>query len=202
MHLLLLWSLQAALAAPPGTHAVATRDIRFEHPTAGTVRAKVHYPAMEAGRAKDPDPSGGPYPLAAFMHGYFGSAWMYTQTCDHLASMGLVVVNIDTLNGPVLEYNAFARDTRAAMVWVDDRHDQDDHWLQGMVSQDDDWIAMGHSMGGATMSVLIGLEPRVRTLVGFMPYSSFDDDDYATSCIFIQSNCFLKSGFWILFSRT
>jgi len=38
-------------------------------------------------------------------------------------------------------------------------------WLYGMTG-DGDWAEVGHSMGGGTLSLLIGIEPRVRTIIG------------------------------------
>lgn len=168
-----------SLAIEPGPYEVASEDIVFNDDHAGRVWATVHYPA--SGGA--PDLSGGPYPLAAFLHGYLGSAWMYEGACDHLASLGFVVVNMDTQTGLYLDYDDYARQTRAALRWVDAASDRPEDSLAGLVS-DAPWTAMGHSMGGGTLARLTELEPRIRTLVGFMPYSSDDPRDYGTLASF------------------
>lgn len=168
-----------SLAIEPGPYEVASEDIVFNDDHAGRVWATVHYPA--SGGA--PDLSGGPYPLAAFLHGYLGSARMYQGACDHLASLGFVVVNMDTQTGVFLDYDDYARQTRAALRWVDAASDKPSDPLAGLVS-DAPWTAMGHSMGGGTLARLTELEPRIRTLVGFMPYSSDDPRDYGTLAAF------------------
>ena len=175
-----------SLAVEPGPYEVASEDIVFTDANAGRVWATVHYPA--SGGA--PDLSGGPYPLAAFLHGYLGSAWMYQGACDHLASLGFVVVNMDTQTGLYLDYDDYARQTRAALRWVDAASDKPDNALAGLVS-DAPWTAMGHSMGGGTLARLTELEPRIRTLVGFMPYSSDDPRDYSTFAAFDGSALYL-----------
>lgn len=168
-----------SLALEPGPYEVASEDIVFNDEHAGRIWATVHHPA--SGGA--PDLSGGPYPLAAFLHGYLGSAWMYEGACDHLASLGFVVVNMDTQTGLYLDYDDYARQTRAALRWVDAASDRPADPLAGLVS-DAPWTAMGHSMGGGTLARLTELEPRIRTLVGFMPYSSDDPRDYGTLAAF------------------
>ncbi len=55
-------------------------------------------PFTFAGRAlreAEPDPSGGPYPLVIFSHGYLGSRLLFTYLTENLASKGYVVVSID-----------------------------------------------------------------------------------------------------------
>ncbi|MFM2161092.1 MAG: hypothetical protein RLZZ383_604 [Pseudomonadota bacterium] len=172
---MLLWSLHAALALTPGPHAVGYRDVVFQDAAAGTVYARVHYPAVTPGERAAPDTAAGPYPLAAMLHGYLGSAWMYQGAADHIASLGFVVVNMDTETGLVLDIERYAEDTRAALDWVQDR--EPGNWLEGL-TDGGAIVAMGHSMGGATLSRLIQLEPRIDTLIGFMPYLSEEPSDY------------------------
>jgi dienelactone hydrolase len=173
---MLLLALTSALALDPGPYTVGHRNVRFDSDE-GLIWARVHYPATSGGEDAPADLSGGPYPVAAFLHGWLGSAWMYSQACDHLASLGLVVVNMDTETHPFLDYENFARDTIEAYDWVEARSAEPGHWLSGM-ADDGDRIAMGHSMGGLTLSRIVDWDPRVRTLVGFMPYESDSDADY------------------------
>ncbi len=180
---LLLSLLSPAQALDPGPYTVSSRSVTWLDDSRGLMRVTVHYPALATGPEAPADVSGGPYPLAAFLHGWLGSAWMYSEACDHLASLGLVVVNMDTETHPFLDVERFARDTVVALEWADDRSLEADHWLAGMVS-DDDWTAMGHSMGGATLARVIDFDPRVRTLIGFMPYESDREADYAALSAF------------------
>ncbi len=90
------WSvMQPALAAPPGSYEVAREPVEFVAFGQGTINATIHFPAVAKNGQAVPDLSGAPYRGAAFLHGYLGSAWMYNEACDHLASMGMVVVNMD-----------------------------------------------------------------------------------------------------------
>ncbi len=172
---MLLWSFHAALALTPGPYLTGYRDVVFQDPTAGTVYARVHYPALTEGERAEPDAASGPYPLAAMLHGYLGSAWMYQSAADHVASLGFVVVNMDTETGLVLDVERYAQDTRAALAWVEDR--EPGNWLDGL-TDGGPVVAMGHSMGGATLARLVQLQPRIDTLIGFMPYLSEDPADY------------------------
>ena len=113
--------------------------------------------------------------MAVFMHGFLGSAWMYQEACDHLASLGFVVLNMNTEVGPWIDTDRLAVDAQAALHWMDAVSDDPQHWLSGMAS-DDPWTAMGHSYGGIAMGRLVGLEPRILTAVGFMPYEPYEDE--------------------------
>jgi len=136
---------------------------------------QIHYPAVSDAYGADADPSAGPFPVIAFMHGYGGQAWMYDVACDAFASMGFVVVNLDTETGPFIDTDALAIDAHTALRWADDSSADADHWLAGMVS-DDDWTAMGHSMGGIALARLVETEPRVKTIIGFNPYEPEADE--------------------------
>ena len=172
---MLLAFLANAFAVTPGPYAVGYRDVVFQDRIAGTVYARVHYPAETAGERAEPDKASGPYPLAAMLHGYFGSAWMYQSAADHVASLGFVVVNMNTETGVVLDVERYADDTVAALAWVEER--EPGNWLEGM-TDGGGIVAMGHSMGGATLSRLIQQESRIDTLIGFMPYLSESPADY------------------------
>jgi dienelactone hydrolase len=170
---LLLSSSGAAQAAEVGTYTTSEWYETLYDTDGNAVWLQVHYPAVSDAYGADADPSAGPYPVIAFMHGYLGEAWMYDTACDTFASMGFVVVNLDTETGAWLDTHALARDARTALGWVDAESTDPSSWLAGMAS-DGDWTAMGHSMGGIAMAELVDLEPRVQTVVGFSPYRDAD----------------------------
>ncbi|HMV69590.1 MAG TPA: hypothetical protein PKA64_22300 [Myxococcota bacterium] len=181
--ILLAALMSTAAALDPGPYTVSYRDERFFDGDAGLVWVRVHYPATRRAPGAPADRPDGPFPVAAMMHGWLGSAWMYQEAAAHLASLGVVVVNMDTQTGPFLDIPSFARQTRAALRWAEDRGADPSHWLYGM-ADGGDFIAMGHSMGGATLAHLTDIEPRVSTLVGFMPYASDDPDDHTAMTVF------------------
>lgn len=166
--MLVPWFTVVASAAT-GPFAVGWQDREFDDPVAGTVRIRVYYPALAEGEAIPGDVASGPFPLAAFMHGWLGSAWMYDGVCNDLASWGYVVASLDTETGLILDMDDFADDAVAMLHAVESRSAVPSDLLAGLVS-DDDWTALGHSMGGATLGKLLGLEPKIRTAVAFMPY--------------------------------
>jgi hypothetical protein len=151
----------------PGPYPVGWRDVTFVDKIfgQGTITGRMYYPALSAGHMADPDPSSGPYPLVGFMHGWLSSPDMYDNLCTHIASWGFVVASTGTETGFFLDMDQFARDTRSFLHWVDSESNEPGSWLFGM-AWDGDWAASGHSMGGGTLSFLIGIEPRVRTIVG------------------------------------
>ncbi len=160
-----MWFLLSPLAAAaPGPFAVGFVDRPFDR-----VPTRTYFPAVTAGRNAAPDPSVGPYPLAVFLHGWLGSAWMYDTVCEDLASHGFVVVSLDTQTGLILDMERFADDAVDALHGVEAASADPADPLTGLVSAEP-WTAMGHSMGGATLSHLLALEPRIETAVAFMPY--------------------------------
>ena len=170
--ILLLSALVLAPAASaaiedPGVLPVGWRDISFDDDIfgQGTILARIYYPALDAGRDTPADPSQGPYPLIAFQHGYLGEPRDYDDLCTHLASWGVLVASTGTETGFFADVDQYARDTRSLLHWVDRESGDSQSWLHAM-AWDGDWGASGHSMGGGTLGLLIGIEPRVRTIVG------------------------------------
>ena len=158
-----------ALAAAPGTHTVASWDTVIDGGEAGPVWFKIHYPAVADTYGADADSSGGPFPVVGFMHGYLGAAWMYAGAADHLASMGAVVINLDIETGGSINTTRMAQGLQSSLWWVDDNSRDPEHWLHGM-SDHGNWVVGAHSMGGVALAELVGLEPRVQTVIGYMPY--------------------------------
>ncbi|HCH66138.1 MAG: hypothetical protein CL927_06095 [Deltaproteobacteria bacterium] len=156
-------------AEPIGTYRVSSWDTSIDGGEARTVRFKIHYPAVADSYGADADNTAGPFPVVGFMHGYLGSAWMYTETADALASTGAVVLNLDIETGFSIDTTRMALGMQALLWWVDDNSQDAEHWLYGM-SDGGAWAVGGHSMGGVALAELVGLEPRVQTVVGYMPY--------------------------------
>ncbi len=170
---MLLASLLALLSAPqlpedPGPHLVGWRDVQLQDQRfgQGLVPVRIYYPAAAAGQDQPADPAAGPFPLVGFQHGWLGSADGYDLLCTHLASWGFVVSSTDSERGLFPNTREFAEDTRAALWWIEDQSVVPGAWLEGMADAAAVWSAIGHSMGGATLSQLIGIEPRVRVILG------------------------------------
>lgn len=156
----------------PGPQLVGWRDVAFVDTNfgLGPVSGRVYYPALAAGEGAAADPAAGPYPLVGFQHGWFGSPENYDALCSHLASWGFVVASIGGYSGLFATMAAEAGGTQALLHWVDGESDNPSSWLNGMAA-DGDWAASGHSMGGGALFYLIGIEPRVRTVVALQPYA-------------------------------
>lgn len=152
-----MWWIAAAFAGT-GPHEVVVVDRAFDDPVARRVDTRIYRPDAP-----------GAYPLAVFLHGWLGAAWMYDDVCDELASWGYVVVSLDTETGLVLDMEAFADDAVAALHAVDAASADPTDALAGTVSAEP-WTILGHSMGGATLHRVLGLEPRLDVAVAFMPY--------------------------------
>jgi dienelactone hydrolase len=159
----------SALAAieDPGPLAVGWRAVVFEDTIfgQGSISARIYYPAVAAGEEAMPLPESGPYPLIAFQHGWLGAPDNYDDLCTHIAGWGFVVGSTGTETGIFPDVEQFARDTRSLLHWIDTESADSEAWLYQMTA-DGDWGAAGHSMGGGTLGLLIGIEPRVRTIVG------------------------------------
>jgi dienelactone hydrolase len=168
--LTVLIALSAANAAT-GPYAVGWQDLAFDDTfhDQGDIQGRVYYPALTEGEAADPDSSDGPYPLVAQLHGWLGQAWMYDEFSIEVASWGFVVVATDTETGANLNMREFAWDTRALIDHVEDESGRKGTWFSGLVDGGA-LSAMGHSMGGATLGLLIDIEPRIEHIVAVMPY--------------------------------
>lgn len=154
--------------ADPGPHLVGIRDLdavdqRFGQ---GAVDCRIYYPATVAGFDTPADPSGGPYDTVNMMHGFLGSADGLDDLSSHIASWGFVVISTDTNRGFFPDTADYARDSRALLWWVEDQAQDPQSFLSGMVDPGGDWAAVGHSMGGGTLGELVGIESRVRTIIG------------------------------------
>jgi hypothetical protein len=163
--------LSAQAIEDPGPHPVGWRDVTFVDQIfgQGTIVGRMFYPALSPGQMMDPDPALGPYPLIGFQHGWLGKPSDYDNLCTHMASWGFVVASTGTETGWNLDPEEFAKDTRSFLHWVDSESDDPTSWLYGM-AWDGDWAASGHSMGGGTLALLIGYEPRIKTMIGLQPY--------------------------------
>ena len=162
------------LPEDPGPYLAGWQVVSFSDANygAGTVRARVHYPALIEGRDTAVDLSGAPYQPVALMHGWLGSADGLDDLGNHLASHGYLVINLDTERGLFPNVPAYAVDTRAALQWLEDESQFASSWLSGMGMVGVDWAAIGHSMGGGTLSHLVGIESRVRAIIGMQAASS------------------------------
>lgn len=169
MLLPLLLSLTALqLPEDPGPHAVGWRDLLLQDQRfgQGLVDVRVYYPASSSGPNAAADPSGGPFPLVAFQHGWLGTADGYDLICTQLASWGFFVSSTNTESGLFPDTREFAEDTRAALWWLEDESFRPGSWMEGMCDPNALWSALGHSMGGGTLSQLIAVEPRVLNVIG------------------------------------
>lgn len=154
------WGIAPAAAAPVGTFPTATWYETVYTDSGDTIWFQVHDPAEGASTGADADPSAGPDPVAILMHGYLGQAWMYQSDCDAVASMGVVVLNLDTKTTPWMDPYALADDARAAHDWLEEQSAMPSAWLAGMADEGPR-IAMAR---------LVELNPRVEVGVGFNPY--------------------------------
>lgn len=164
---------QTSAPEDPGPHLVGWRDVVAQDTifNQGNVRARLYYPAVSAGQDAAADPSAGPYVLTGFQHGWLGSPSDYDELCSHLASWGFVVASTGTETGLFPDKAKYARDTRSLLHWAEQQSGVAGSWLEGMVAPGTDWTVTGHSMGGGTLSLLIGIEPRVRTIIGLQAAS-------------------------------
>ncbi len=157
-----------------GPFLVGRTDVVFDDAVfgQGTIRGRIYYPATASGVETPPRAGSGPFPLVAFQHGYLGRPSNYDDLCEHLASWGFVVASTGTETGFFPNQAQYARDTRSLLYYVEDRSDAPGPF-SGMVD-DGPWAAAGHSMGGGVLPLLIGIEPRVRTIIGLQ--SAFVND--------------------------
>ncbi|MDP6962862.1 MAG: hypothetical protein QGF46_01710, partial [Planctomycetota bacterium] len=153
---------QMVVPEDAGPYQVSVQDVSHvdHHYSRGTVEARVYYPS---------DPTNGPFPLAAFMHGWIQPASDYDELCTHIASHGYVVYSNNTETSLFATLQAQAHDTRAGLQWVEDQSQLPSSFLYGM-TDNQPWIAIGHSMGGAGVASLCRIESRTQVAVMLEPY--------------------------------
>ena len=161
-----------ALPEDPGPHAPGWRDVTFQDDLygQGTISARIYYPALAPGQNQPPDPVSGPYPLVGFLHGWLLDPDDYDDLCNHMATWGFLVASTGTETGLFPNHAQFARDTRSLLAWIDAESQDPTSWLEAMAAPGE-WAAVGHSMGGGTLNLLIGIETRVRLTLGLQPAS-------------------------------
>lgn len=186
----------------PGAFTAAWRSFNFDDVIfgQGVINGRIYYPATAPGFEQPADPTGGPYPVIAFQHGWLGRPANYDDLCLHLASWGYVVASTGTETGLFPDVEQYARDTRSILHWVIAESDDPTSWLAEM-ADNGDWAAIGHSMGGGTLASLIGVEPRVRTIVGLQ---AADNNGGRANMQAYDGNVFMISGSvdWIVPSET
>jgi hypothetical protein len=146
--LMLAGFAQADDYASPGPFAAGRTDVTVTRSNGTSFLATVHYPALSSGVNAPFDPSGGPYPIVSFGHGFLQPVSQYRSTLAHLASQS---------NGGFAPSHAgFAADLRFRVDWLVAQGAPGGMFAGAMAS---DRIAFaGHSMGGG--SALPGGEGR------------------------------------------
>jgi predicted dienelactone hydrolase len=162
----------------------------------GHVRGRIYYPAASTGENAMPDSAEGPYPLIALNHGWFGTPENYHKLSRHLASWGFIVSSIGTESGFFGNMVREAADSHALMAWVEAESVNPSSPFFAMV--DSDKIgAIGHSMGGGSLAYMMGLDPRIQTVVpmeGFIDGLGFDTQGLYNLRAYTGSILFLAGG--------
>jgi hypothetical protein len=156
----------AQLPEDYGPEPVGKRSVSFSHPLSGnnTVSADVFYPALSAGQNAPPNIADGPYPLVAFLHGYFAPPSFYSDLTTHIASYGFVVVAVSTETGFFQNIQDLAHDSHALLHWADEQGANPASFLWNMPS-DGPWSAVGHSNGAAAIFYTLAWEDRIEYIV-------------------------------------
>lgn len=149
-----------------GPHPVGIRSVSFSHALAAnsTVTADIFYPALTNGQNAAPNAIDGPYPLVAFLHGYFAPPSFYSELTKHIASYGFVVAAVGTESGFFQNIQNEAHDAQAMLHWVDEQSGSVGSFLHQMPAPGP-WSAVGHSNGAAAIFHALGWESRIRYVV-------------------------------------
>ncbi len=163
-----------------GIYDVGATTVEFTDWRGKDLTAELWYPAIvdpddepdpypeirltgQAHRDEDPDPSGAPYPLLAFSHGFGGIRYQSAFLTEHLASHGYVTVAVDHPGNTFLDYDDDLTAQVAAERPDDVKSSVD--MILSMVESDPDWSGMlqgetyammGHSFGGWTTLLVAG----------------------------------------------
>lgn len=164
----------AQVPEDPGPHAIGWEDVSFPDSFGGTLTGRTYYPALIPGENSPPDSLQGPYPVVVFLHGVGLYPTDYDDVCGHAASWGFNVLSVETdwtqaggtpYTDLIQNQASYAADM-IAWFEVEDADSQSSYF--GMISGDP-YSAVGHSMGGATLSHVIGRVPQIEFLVALEP---------------------------------
>lgn len=168
--------LYAQLPEADGAFAAGSRTLSVPGVAGGngTVSLQVHYPALASGANQPLDPSGAPYPLVVFGHGFSLQVSLYASLFRHLATNGFVVVGVATeegfLSGNQARYNA---DFGAAVLGMRAESAKPASPFSGAVAPSVRAAAAGHSFGGVAAIAAASARPDLfATLVTFAATST------------------------------
>jgi dienelactone hydrolase len=125
----------------------------------GSFEARLHYPVP----GSSPDTRGEPAPIVAFGHGYQTAVELYTETLDHLASWGIVVIAPRSGGELFPSHQAFAVDLRIALDWVVAEAAAGGDWPAGAIDPAARGVA-GHSMGGGAAVLAAADDAAIRAV--------------------------------------
>jgi len=157
-------ALAGGTTADPGPFAAGRRDVTVTRPDGSSFTATLHYPATTAGVNAPFDPSGGPYPVYSFGHGFLSAVTLYQSTLAHLASHGFFAIASQSQGGLFPSHAAFANDIRFCL----------DHMIAANASASSPYFGSvavealgvgGHSMGGGASILAAAADPRIRAVV-------------------------------------
>lgn len=148
----------------PGPFAAGRRDVTVTRSNGSTFQATLHYPATAAGTNAPFDPSGGPYPVFSFGHGFLTPVTQYASTLDHLASHGYFAIASRSGGNLFPSHSAFAEDLRFCLDHLIAANGDAASPFAGGVATDRLAVG-GHSMGGGASLLAAAADPRIVAVV-------------------------------------
>lgn len=155
---------QGGDGSQPGPHAAGRRDVTVTRPNGSTFQATLHYPATAAGTNAPFDPSGGPYAVFSFGHGFLTPVTQYASTLDHLASHGYFAIASRSAGNLFPNHAAFAEDLRFCLDHLIAANADGASPFAGGVATDRLAVG-GHSMGGGASILAAAADPRILAVV-------------------------------------
>jgi len=136
-----------------------------------TFVTSVYYPGLGQGTDVPLDPSLGPYPGAAFGHGFLMNRKRYDFYGRHLATHGYVVI---LLNFTDLDNERQCSELAACLTWMEEKNTDPGSWLYGGIDTVN-FAVSGHSMGGGVAVDLAGKDGRVDVCAPLAPGTTPDE---------------------------
>lgn len=146
--------------AQPGAFTVSANVARVEVPGATAFDALLYYPAPAAAPGAALEPSGAPYPVVVFGHGFLQAPSRYSGVLAHMASWGFIVIAPDTQTGFSPSHGQFALDMRTCIDWLVQENGREGSVLRAGVDVGAIGIG-GHSMGGGAATLAAADDPRI-----------------------------------------
>jgi predicted dienelactone hydrolase len=175
---------QAQDFSQPGPWMSVASEVTVSRPDGSSFPALLFIPAevvaLDSSRALAPPP----YPAVSFGHGFLCPPSLYTQTMQHLASWGYLVIATKSGLDLFPDHAQYAEDLRHCLTYLARENERAGSMLFGQVDTNSFGLS-GHSMGGGAAMLAAAADSRVRAVASLAAAETRPSAIEAAGCLTI-----------------